>query len=252
MVGLALALAISATAQDENGLGRFWEDIRSDYTEFYTFEHLRWVYGGVVAGALLANTDVDERVDDWYQDNLRGAGSDRLSKWSRTFGEGLITVPLFAVATAAPLALPDAEWAQPLGEWGERSLRTLLVGVPPMFLVQEVTSHTRPIADKHEGWGSNDNKGVSGHAFMGAAPFINAAKMTDSRPLKAACYAASFLSGLSRINDEGHYLSHVLLGWGLAYWSASAVDRTESADHRVGMISGFSDGYATIGIRVEF
>ena len=252
VAGIALELAASAAIAEELGWGRAWEDIRSDYREFYEFENLRWVYGGVVAGALLANTDVDEQVDEWYQEDIRGRASDRLSKLTREFGEGLITVPVFAAAVAAPLLLPDYELAPLAGEWGERCLRSLLVGLPPMFLIQQVTSHTRPIADKNEGWGSDDNKGVSGHAFMGAVPFVTAAKMSESIPVKAACYAASFLSGISRINDEGHYLSHVLLGWGLAYWSASAVDRTESTRQPVAMFSGFSGPYATLGVRIDF
>jgi membrane-associated phospholipid phosphatase len=81
----------------------------------------------------------------------------------------------------------------------------------------------------------DDTTGVSGHSFIGAVPFLSAAKMADNLWLKAGFYAASALPALSRINDYDHYPSQVFLGWWLAYLGASAVDRSQlsSADRRI-------------------
>lgn len=73
----------------------------------------------------------------------------------------------------------------------------------------------------------DDTNGVSGHAFMGAVPFISAAKMTDDPFWKAGLYFASALPGLSRINDDDHYTSQVILGWWMAYLAANAIDETQ-------------------------
>ena len=62
---------------------------------------------------------------------------------------------------------------------------------------------------------------------MSAVPFITAAKMVDDPLLKAALYVGSGLTGWSRINDNDHYLSQVLMGWFLAYLSVEAVLDTD-------------------------
>ncbi len=73
-----------------------------------------------------------------------------------------------------------------------------------------------------------DNNGISGHAFMGALPFITAAKMSDDLRVKLFFYAGSALTPLSRVNDNAHYPSQVALGWWMAYLAASAIDSTDN------------------------
>lgn len=132
-------------------------------------------------------------------------------------------------ALSEPL-LDDLPYGSAVAEWGERSLRTLLVGGPPMLGLQYLTGGSRPGETSHESkWTPlQDNNGVSGHSFMGAIPFLSAAKMTDNRWLKAGCYTVSVLPAISRINDDDHYPSQAFLGWWLALAAASAVDRSQA------------------------
>jgi membrane-associated phospholipid phosphatase len=51
--------------------------------------------------------------------------------------------------------------------------------------------------------------------------------MTDRPWLKAPLWAASFVPAWSRINDDRHYLSQVVLGWWLAWLSVCSVDETQ-------------------------
>jgi hypothetical protein len=98
-----------------------------------------------------------------------------------------------------------------------------------MLALQWVVGGSRP-GEAHSGshWEPfNDNNGVSGHAFMGAIPFLNAAHMTDNPWIRVACYAGSGMAGLSRVNDDSHYTSQAFLGWGMAYLAARAVDNTQ-------------------------
>ena len=64
---------------------------------------------------------------------------------------------------------------------------------------------------------------------MGAVPFLTLAGMTDDPLAKCFFYACSPWTGISRINDNVHYLSQVWLGWWLAYFACDAVDKTEAA-----------------------
>jgi membrane-associated phospholipid phosphatase len=104
-----------------------------------------------------------------------------------------------------------------------------VVGAPPLYVMQWVTGGSRP------GEGSagsqwhllNDNNGVSGHAFVGAIPFLAAADMVESPLAKGALYVCSTFVGFSRMTDDAHYPSQVFLGWYMAWASARAVSSTE-------------------------
>jgi len=84
------------------------------------------------------------------------------------------------------------------------------------------------------------DNGVSGHSFLGAVPFIVAAQMSSSLYSKIPLYLASTLVGLSRINDDLHYLSQVALGWSLAYLAAASVDQTELEKRNLSIVPAFS------------
>ena len=97
-----------------------------------------------------------------------------------------------------------------------------------------MTGGSRPteISEGSEWLPLTDSNGISGHAFMGSLPLITAAKMSDSKGLKAIFYAASTVVPLSRVNDNAHFPSQVALGWWMAYLAASAVDATDNPNSR--------------------
>ena len=51
--------------------------------------------------------------------------------------------------------------------------------------------------------------------------------MSDDFLVRAGLITLSVMPGLSRINDDQHYLSQVVLGYWLAVLSTVAVDHTE-------------------------
>ena len=71
--------------------------------------------------------------------------------------------------------------AMNLGEWGDRSLRGVLLGTPPLLITQRLLGGSRPGENREasEWQPFEDNNAVSGHAFMGAIPFLTAMQMTD-------------------------------------------------------------------------
>jgi hypothetical protein len=183
---------------------------------------------GFGIGAVAANTNIDYDIRDHYQGDARSNTTDDFARWAKMFGEGQYIV----AGALTGLVVGDVFYDRPagnvVGEWGGRTIRSLLVGTPPMLLMQHATGGPRP-GESHAGshWRAfHDSNGVSGHSFMGSTPFINAAKMTDNIPLKLGFYACSFAPGWSRINDDAHFTSQVFLGWWMAYWAATAVDLT--------------------------
>ena len=206
----------------------------NDHVEFYSGRSLATVAMGFGIGALMANTSFDENVvRNTYIDNIILAPEDDLYEMlhePKYLGEGQFTVPIFAAAALAEPLIGDCPGGAEVSEWGQRSLRTLVVGAPPMLALQFLTGGSRPgESSASSRWKPlQDSNGVSGHAFMGAIPLISAAKMTDNFWLKSGLYAASTLPAVSRVNDDAHYFSQAFLGWWLAYMAASAVDRTEN------------------------
>ena len=80
----------------------------------------------------------------------------------------------------------------------------MLVGAPATGVLQVAIGASRP-SETAAGsrWRPfHDNNGVSGHAFVGAVPFLAAAKYTDNRLLQVALIAASTVTASSRIAER--------------------------------------------------
>lgn len=214
--------------------GEWWEELLSDQKNFYSRQSLSYMAIAFAGGAVMANTSIDAHLHDFFQENVRNANSDEWSEalhLNKEIGNGLYTLPLFGVTTITGRVFDDVEPVRVVGEWGERSLRTFVVGAPPLVATQLLTGGSRPNElskiEHNSHWHPfQDNNGVSGHAFMGAIPFLSAAKMVENPWIRSGFYVASTLPGLSRMNDGAHYPSQVLLGWWLAFLAAEAVDGT--------------------------
>ena len=193
-------------------------------------------------GGVLANTACDDNFANWYQNHVRTDFTDDIGRVAKTFGEGGITISTVLV-TSFVYRYMEEYWdlrgsdAENIGQWASRSSRAIFVGFPPLLLGQYIIGASRPGEDHHGSyWKSfSDTNGISGHAFMGAIPFITAAQMTDNIGVKSLLYAGSTFTAWSRVNDNHHYLSQVILGWYLAYLSCNAVSRTENPNFGRGL-----------------
>ncbi len=116
-----------------------------------------------------------------------------------------------------------------LGNFVARTARGYVTGTPLLLTTQVVLGGNRP-AHGQSYWKpfSGEDHTASGHAYVGAVPFITAAQMSDNFWAKSAFYTLSALPAWSRVNDDSHYLSQSILGWYLAYLSVRAVSETEN------------------------
>ncbi len=204
------------------------ENIFEDHRNYYDRGTMAKLAYGLVLGSVLANTSLDQDVQDWYQDDVRSPDTDDFAQFWKTFGEGHIFIPAFACLAVAGRMVADRPLLGTAGEFSARTTRAYLVGAPPMLFMQFMLGASRPGETGHSShWDPfQDTNSVSGHAFVGAVPFITAARMTDNVLLKSGLYTCSTLTGFSRINDDQHYLSQVILGWWMAYLACEAVDTT--------------------------
>lgn len=186
------------------------------------------------AGAIMANTNIDMALRNSYQDKVR---SGRTDSWAsdegnnsafraKLFGEGKYMVPVALLA--ASVNYIDTDTA--VGNWGANASRAYIVGLPLVWGVQFTTGAARPSHEAPAGsaWRPFNSDhyahGVSGHSFVGAVPFLTIAAMNpDNAWVRYPAYIASAAAGWSRINDDAHFPSQVLLGWYMAWEAVDAV-----------------------------
>jgi len=176
---------------------------------------------GVAVDAVPANTNADRWIRDKYQEDVRSKGTDDVAKVAKVPGTALVTIPVYVGAYGAGYLFRNAT----ITDWSQRSARATLVGTPALLILQGAIGSGRP-EDGNSHWKPfHGSHGVSGHAYIGAVPFVTAAEMSGNPYRKGLFFALSTLTGLSRINDDAHYFSQAALGWYLAYLSCRAVSR---------------------------
>ncbi|NDC62734.1 MAG: phosphatase PAP2 family protein [Planctomycetia bacterium] len=217
-------------------LSRAWHKVVEDYRNFYSCESLVCLTGAFGAGALMANTGFDTTMQNAWQRSVAPTSLGTFFADCKPIGEGRYALPIFGAAAVTGLLLEGRPSGDIVGEWGSRSLRMFLVGAPPVYVLQLATGGSRPsdYSPVGSGWKFfQDDNGVSGHAFVGAIPFLAAAEMVENPWAKGGLYVCSTFVGFSRMTTDSHYPSQVFLGWYLAWASSMAVSRTET--HFAGM-----------------
>ncbi len=206
--------------------------IADDYSNFYSHDRLIRLGIAFGLGGIAANTNIDMNIRNWYQDKVR---NDQTNSWAskigdpsgfyaKTFGEGKYMVPIALLA--ASVNLMDENTA--VGNWGAYASRAYIVGLPAVWAMQWTTGPARPgESDTGSSWrpiNIQDGHGVSGHSFVGAVPFLTIAYMNqDNSWVKYPAYIASMAAGWSRINDDAHFPSQVVLGWYMAYEAVDSI-----------------------------
>jgi hypothetical protein len=207
---------------------------------------------GIAATA--AGSDIDDDIQDAYQDHVRNSTTDKASNITKNFGNGWYIISLSLASAAVGTMLPEGKSSSDIATFGERSLRAIAVGGPAVILMQNVTGASRPKTGDNSSWEPfKSNHGVSGHAFIGAIPFLTLAHMYDEEwYIKYPLYAASILTGLSRINDNEHFPSQVALGWYMAWEATQSINERDSKDQRFSVIPLVAPGYYGLQVRLEW
>jgi hypothetical protein len=241
LLGLLLASSVGRGAQNDGDLfaspSQFLGTVKQDYEHLYLSPsrllHLGAAFG---AGAIMANTDIDRLIQDWYQTHIRTDGGDHASEVAKAFGEGQYLIPISVAAALLGDKLSSDTRTSPIGIWGERATRAYLTGSPAVLVTQWATGGSRPTEGSSRWQPFQDNNGVSGHAFIGAVPFLTAGRMCEENPLaRYLLYAASALPALSRVNDNAHYTSQAFLGWFLAWEATGAIAQANQSDRHVSL-----------------
>lgn len=235
MISRLLVAAFSFVALPTFAGDSLLTTIKNDQSQFYTNE--RWLRIGTAfgVGAIFANSKFDEDIQTYHHDHIKSKGTDRFAKDAKTFGEGKYLIPLSLALTG--LSAMDEQSA--VGNFGQKTLRAYIVGGLPVLAAQRLTGAGRPGEyDYGSDWRPfNDNNGVSGHAFVGAVPFLVLGRTVDNPFIKYALFIGSFATPYSRVNDDDHFFSQAMLGWYLAYEATGTIfeDNKNQGTSRVSM-----------------
>ena len=222
-----------------------WQTVKDDYKDFYSGDRLLHMGLAFGAGAIVANTHMDEAFQKWYQTDIRGGATDDIAGGVKNFGEWQYLIPATFGAALLDHFIDSEQYQTTIGRWGARSARAYILGTPLLLVTQVFTGASRPSEGRGSAWRPFDNThGVSGHAFVGAVPFLTIARMNDDNPwVKYLFYGASTLTAISRVNDNAHYLSQAALGWYLAWQATDTVADRDKHNRLAFTPMPVQDGY---------
>ena len=253
LIFISLPALAGGTSTDLNlNLKNDWQTVKGDYLSFYSRDRLLPLGLAFGTGAIFANTHIDEAFQKWYQTDVRSSTTDDIAGGVKNFGEWQYLIPATFGAAVLDNFIDSEQYHSTIGRWGARSARAYILGTPLLLFTQALTGASRPSEGRGSSWRPFDNThGVSGHAFVGAIPFLTAARMSENnRPLRYLLYAASTLTAISRINDNAHYLSQAALGWFLAWETTGSIADRDNHNRLAFSPMPVQDGYGiTVGMR---
>ena len=167
------------SAAGQESLTQALSVLEKDYKAFYLdYQVMGSLGAGVLGAGLLANSSADREANEYFQNDLRSSATDSISDVARVPGDVFIAVPLLFGTYAL-----SGDGA--VKSWARDSLRALFVGAPAGLVIQYATGASRP-EEGSSGWKPfRGNNGLSGHSFVGAVPFITAARMQDGVAMKS-------------------------------------------------------------------
>ena len=196
------------------GTGSHW---RRNYASRRTFLRL----GAALAGSLaLAYSGADEAFDGFWSGSVRSRGTDAVAKTVYHGGQRYWFLNWLVLGGVDAWLRTNA-----FTRWGRKNFEAMTVGLPTLWTLQRGLGATRPSdPDPSPRYRFlHDDNSASGHAFIGAIPWLTLARRAPQRALRPAARVVSLLTGWSRINDRKHYLSQVILGWTIAWNAVEAV-----------------------------
>ncbi len=249
LLSISLVLLPIKSQAKEKVADKIITTIIEDCKNFYSSHNLIKLAIGIGINRIIAHSLMDREIQDWYIKSIKNNCTDDVSKSVKHFGNGRIMVPIYLTAALIGELSKNSQIGSAIGEWGQRCSRALIVGVPPVLVLQVALGASRPEEEKGSHWHPfKDNNGVSGHSFIGAIPFLTTAKMTNSSLLQYSLYLGSTFTGISRINDNKHYFSQVILGWWIAYLAVNNLDR--KSPQKVMITPEFLN--CSAGVRITF
>lgn len=185
-----------------------------------------WLKFSLIVGITAAVVDEDEDVQGWVQ-NHRSASTDRIARLAKPLGNGKYTLPALGTLYCYGSFFES-----------ERARRTALLGVESFIITGIFTETIKHVSHKHRPSSESlddplwDGPQVtranlsfpSGHAASAfAVATVVASQYGDNALVPPLMYGAATLCALSRVNDDTHWASDILLGSAIGHLTAKVI-----------------------------
>jgi hypothetical protein len=193
----------------------------------------------------------DEQIMEFVQ-NHRSEATDRLAELGDHLGSDYLP-PLVVGSYAVGFIFHN----KTLREAAIESVESALVGQLIVEVAKSLTHRARPNRDRgayaFDGpdWQSDNTSFVSGHsAGAWSVATVFAKKYKHSKIVPIIAYSLATLVSISRVNDNKHWMSDVILGGMVGYSVGSAVVDFNERHRRVKL--GFSVKKDFVGLTLKF
>jgi membrane-associated phospholipid phosphatase len=188
---------------------------RSDWFEFSLF-----------VGITTVLADDEEDIQSWFQENRNGT-TDNVAKLVKPFGDGRYTLPAMAALYCYGHFFES-----------ERARSTALLAIESFVSTGVFTETLKHTSHKHRPMPGDLENAVwdgpslskanlsfpSGHAAAAfAIATVLASGYGDNTLVPPVAYGCATLCAFSRVNDNAHWVSDVILGSAIGYFTAKTI-----------------------------
>lgn len=185
-----------------------------------------WLKVSLVVGATLMLADEDEDIQSWLQ-GRRGDDSNLLAELGKPLGDGRYALPALGLL-----------YCYGRFSGNDRVRRTALLGVESAVVSGAITGAIKYVSHKHRPtssqvddipWGGPAFSAAhlsfpSGHSACAfAISTVVATEYRDNAFVPPFAYGAAALCAFSRLNDNAHWLSDVVVGSLIGHFTARAI-----------------------------
>lgn len=186
---------------------------------------LRAWEAGLVVGLTAGTAALDQRVRNAAQAH-RSRFKDHIADFGNLFGDKKVVFPALVVSTLAGKAFGSETMERV--SWHALESTAIAGGVA--LILKSVIGRLRPDASPNDPFNFHlfrmkDNAFPSGHTAISFSLATSLAGETNDRWSDVAFYSVAALTGLSRINDDRHWLSDTVTGASLGVMSGRLVQR---------------------------
>ncbi|MEW5901057.1 MAG: phosphatase PAP2 family protein [Acidobacteriota bacterium] len=240
---------------DQDFLKRFGHDFIGVVGAPLRWDSRDFLALAAVSGAGLLLFTFDGDIKDWFQQR-RSAASNEASTILSYLGNGGV----LAALSAAVYAAGEISDKDKLRQTALLSVESLATATILVWTMKAATGRARPYADESSrsfhpfSFESRHWSLPSGHAAAAFAVATAVAEQSKNVAVDALAYGLATLAGLSRIHDNKHWASDVLIGSAVGYFTAKKIcDLNSAGGHkRVGLGLQFSPGRQALTLTFVF
>ncbi len=217
--------------------------------------NLFWTVG--IAGAIGLTYAYDTAIHDKLQGRVRSRGMDRASDAGSLLGDPYLHLGVAALVYGGGMLADSPKWK----ETGEMLVESLALADAATLLIKEGTGRGRPVATAHKGdfkpfgFKNDYDSFPSLHTASSFALASVLARTSENIPVAVLSYTAATFVGFSRMYQNKHWASDILLGAAIGELSGRVVTgyhASHGGTNRLVLLPAVSNGGATMNLLYRF